>query len=134
MRLSPYAGMGSTLRYDGTGLPYKNGHMTREPVDGDLIELFRSRDGTRKDVTLKDGRIFAVFNIAWGYDFDDPYAHISTNVSPYVEGQSFLLFHSRNRRRHRPRGWRRPIRALLETMPECARTLPVPSRHGDVRS
>jgi hypothetical protein len=69
--------------------------MTVEPVDDDLIQLFRSRDGTRTDVTLKDGRIFAVFDIAWGYDFDDPYAHISTNVSPDVEGQSFDFFFTR---------------------------------------
>jgi hypothetical protein len=63
-----------------------------EPVDGDLIELFRSRDGIRTDVTLKDGRTCEVWDIAWGYDLYDPHAHISTNVSPGQEGRAFEFF------------------------------------------
>jgi hypothetical protein len=33
-----------------------------------------------------------VYNIAWGYDFGDPYAHLSTDVSPGQEGRSFDFF------------------------------------------
>jgi len=63
-----------------------------EPVDSDLIQLLRDRDGIRTDVTLKDGRILAVFNVAWGYDMDDPFAHLSANVSPTVEGHALDFF------------------------------------------
>lgn len=66
--------------------------MTVEPVDDELIELFRSHYGIQTDVTLKDGRTCAVYNIAWGYDFGDPYAHLSTDVSPGQEGRSFDFF------------------------------------------
>lgn len=63
-----------------------------EPVDSDLIELLRNRNGIRTDVTLKDDQTLEVWNIAWGNDFYDPHAHVSTNISPRQEGWSFDFF------------------------------------------
>jgi hypothetical protein len=33
-----------------------------------------------------------VFNIAWGEDFGDDYEHVTTNISPSVEGTTVDLF------------------------------------------
>jgi hypothetical protein len=33
-----------------------------------------------------------VRNIAWGYDIGDEFAHVTTNVSPAVEGASIDFF------------------------------------------
>lgn len=49
-----------------------------------MIALLRDRDGMPTTVTLRDGRELTVWNIAWGYDIDDDYAHITTNCSPSV--------------------------------------------------
>lgn len=60
--------------------------MTPEPADRELIELLRQRDGWSTIVTLRDGAELTVFNIAWGYDDSDAYSHITTNVSPSLDG------------------------------------------------
>lgn len=62
------------------------------PADTELIDLFRSYDGKRLDVRLRHGTVSPVFNIAWGYDMDDPYAHVSTNISPGIDGQPIDFF------------------------------------------
>jgi hypothetical protein len=36
---------------------------------------------------MSDGRVYTVFNIAWGYDDEDESAHITSNVSPRVTGE-----------------------------------------------
>ncbi|MFF9351545.1 hypothetical protein [Streptomyces sp. NPDC014734] len=36
--------------------------------------------------------MLTVFNIAWGYDLGDEYAHITTNISPDVDGESVDFF------------------------------------------
>jgi hypothetical protein len=41
---------------------------------------------------LRDGRQLSVFNIAWGYDEGEAYAHVTTNVSPSVSGESVEVF------------------------------------------
>jgi hypothetical protein len=33
-----------------------------------------------------------VFNIAWGYDMGDEYSHVTSNVSPAVEGSAVDWF------------------------------------------
>lgn len=43
-------------------------------------------------VTLLDGRTYTVHNIAWGYDSGDAHAHVTTNISPDVDGASIDLF------------------------------------------
>lgn len=60
--------------------------MTPEPADRELIEFLRQRDGLSTIVTLRDGVELTVFNIAWGYDDSDACSHITTNVSPSLDG------------------------------------------------
>ncbi len=41
---------------------------------------------------LSGSRVLDVFNIAWGGDIGDEYEHITSNISPNVEGASVDLF------------------------------------------
>lgn len=63
-----------------------------EPTDSELIELLVRRDGQPTTVELQDGRRLLVRNIAWGYDAGDAHAHVTTNISPSVDGQSTDFF------------------------------------------
>lgn len=56
----------------------------RDKPDAAIIALLNDRDGMPTTVTLRDGRELTVWNIAWGYDIGDDYAHITTNCSPSV--------------------------------------------------
>ena len=47
-----------------------------------MIDLLTRRDGTLTQVELLDGRTLAVYNIAWGQDFEDPEYHVTSNISP----------------------------------------------------
>lgn len=62
------------------------------PADELVIDLLSSRDGQLTEVFLRDGRLYRVFNIAWGYDMGDEYAHVTSNISPSVEGEPVDLF------------------------------------------
>ena len=44
------------------------------------------------NVILKGGRNLDVYNIAWGKDFDEVGFHITTNISPDVDGASVDFF------------------------------------------
>ena len=70
--------------------------MTTQPAprDESLISLFRDRDGRATRVILRDGQLLSVLNITWGYDMGDEYAHVTTNVSPSVEGTSIDFFYT----------------------------------------
>ena len=50
-----------------------------------IIEILKRRCGEWTKVHLKNGQELKVFNIAWGYDLGDDYAHVTTNVSPSSE-------------------------------------------------
>jgi hypothetical protein len=41
---------------------------------------------------LIDGQRYLVFNIAWGYDEGDEWAHVTTNISPRIEGEHVDFF------------------------------------------
>jgi hypothetical protein len=43
-------------------------------------------------VEISDGTVLIAHNIAWGYDMGDEYSHITTNASPFVDGQAVDLF------------------------------------------
>ncbi|MGW6688713.1 hypothetical protein [Streptomyces sp. NPDC054961] len=43
-------------------------------------------------VILREGAQLTVFNIAWGYDLGDAYAHVTSNMSPPVEGATVDFF------------------------------------------
>jgi len=62
--------------------------------DKKIIKILSEKDTQVTRVFLKDGTEFVVYNIAWGYDIGEEYAHITTNISPDVEGASIDFFHS----------------------------------------
>ena len=64
------------------------------PRDETLISLLRDRDGMATRVILRDKRLLTVVNIAWGYDMGDEFAHVTTNVSPSVEGTGVDVFYT----------------------------------------
>ena len=63
-----------------------------EPLDGTIIEVLKKREGISTIVVTKSGLEFHVINIAWGCDLGDQYAHITTNISPSIEGEEIELF------------------------------------------
>lgn len=63
-----------------------------EPLDTELIQTFAAREGVVTHVNLTDGRQLTVHNIAWGYDQGDPFAHITTNISPDIPGATVDCF------------------------------------------
>ncbi|GAA4923283.1 hypothetical protein HD597_000384 [Nonomuraea thailandensis] len=66
--------------------------MMQPPQDQAILRLLQDRDGVATEVTLHDGTSLTVFNIAWGYDMGDVYAHVTTNISPDVEGACIDFF------------------------------------------
>lgn len=60
--------------------------------DEDLLESLERRAGQETIVVLRDGRRLKVYDIAWGYDMGDAWAHVTTNVSPGFEGVSVDFF------------------------------------------
>jgi hypothetical protein len=63
-------------------------------VDSGLIETLTARDGLPTLLTLKDGRQRTRHNIAWGYDIGDGFAHVTTNISPEVDGATVDFFYT----------------------------------------
>jgi hypothetical protein len=63
-----------------------------EPVDTALLDLLRARDGLLTHVLLADGKRLPVYDIAWGYDMGDEHAHVTTNISPPVDGRPIHFF------------------------------------------
>ncbi|MCB5170125.1 hypothetical protein LG634_35655 [Streptomyces bambusae] len=63
-----------------------------QPQDEAILQLLQDRDGLPSEVLLRDGVALTVFNIAWGYDIGDEYAHVTTNISPAVEGTTVDFF------------------------------------------
>jgi hypothetical protein len=66
----------------------------RPAQDEALLGLLHERDGRATTVVLRDGRSLMVFNIAWGYDAGEAFAHVTTNVSPGVPDQAVDVFSS----------------------------------------
>lgn len=62
------------------------------PADEAVIALLVAREGLETVVRLRDERIYRVHDIAWGYDCGDEYAHVTTNVSPGLEGDQIDFF------------------------------------------
>jgi len=57
-----------------------------------IVALLQSRDGQETAVELSQDRRLFVFNIAWGDDLGDEFEHITTNISPSVDGAPIDLF------------------------------------------
>lgn len=67
-------------------------HRQPTPLDTTLIDMLRERDGERTTVVMADGTRRIVFNIACGYDMGDQFAHVTTNISPRVDGAATDFF------------------------------------------
>ena len=67
-----------------------------DPKDSDLMSLLVSRDGARLIVHIDGGASYEVFNVAWGYDMGDDHAHVTSNVSPAIDGLSIDFFLTAN--------------------------------------
>ena len=46
-----------------------------DPEDGTILAILRARDAQWTDVHLLDGDIVRVYNIVWGYDLGETWAH-----------------------------------------------------------
>lgn len=46
------------------------------------LDVLVHRCGEWSQVTLRDGKVCQVFDVAWGYDLGEEVAHITTNCSP----------------------------------------------------
>jgi hypothetical protein len=53
-----------------------------KPAHATALDILKRCTGEPSDVTLLSGRVVRVYNVAWGYDLNDPVAHITTNISP----------------------------------------------------
>lgn len=62
--------------------------------DQQIIEIFKSTDQLEKAVYLDNNSILIVFNIAWGYDNGDEFAHITTNISPEIRNSEIDYFYT----------------------------------------
>lgn len=62
------------------------------PADRALLDLLNERDGRRTTVVLTDGRSLDLWNIAWGYDVGDEFAHVTSNCNPFIDGASLDVF------------------------------------------
>ncbi|MFL6858067.1 MAG: hypothetical protein ACJ8EB_09195 [Allosphingosinicella sp.] len=58
----------------------------------EIVPILRSRDGRPTAVVMDDGRVLTVLNIAWGMDEGEDYEHLTTNISPRLEGASIDFF------------------------------------------
>ncbi|NNV58025.1 hypothetical protein [Limnovirga soli] len=63
-----------------------------EHKDKNIIDIFQSRDGVETKVELKNGKQISIWNIAWGYDIGDEFAHITTNISPNIDNATIDFF------------------------------------------
>ena len=62
--------------------------------DKKLIEILKHRDALLTKLELRDGKVISVWNIAWGYDLGDDFAHVTTNVSPDQPGYDTNFFYT----------------------------------------
>lgn len=51
-------------------------------------------DQNRKTVYLDNDRVLIVWNIAWGYDIGDDFAHITTNINPEIKNADIDHFYT----------------------------------------
>lgn len=62
--------------------------------DKHIIEIFLTTDQIEKIVHLDNNSLLIVWNIAWGYDVGDEYAHITTNISPEITNCGIDFFYT----------------------------------------
>lgn len=62
--------------------------------DQGIIEVFTTADQIEKTVYLDNNLVLTVWNIAWGYDLGEDFAHITTNISPEIQNSSNDFFYT----------------------------------------
>lgn len=60
--------------------------------DQAIIDIFIQHDGLPLEVKTIKGNNYKVWNIAWGYDMEAEYAHITSNISPFIAKASSAFF------------------------------------------
>jgi len=60
--------------------------------DRALLELLLARRGVATTVELTSGVLLDVNNIVFGYDEGADQAHVTTNINPFIEGESVEVF------------------------------------------
>ncbi len=67
------------------------------PQQGEkILNILKERNQKISLVTLNDGKVLKVFNITWDRDIGDEYDHITTNISPGIEGEQFDFFFTKD--------------------------------------
>jgi hypothetical protein len=64
----------------------------KEHKDKSIIDFLKDRNGLETKVELKNGNLISIWNITWGYDIGDHFAHITTNISPKIDNASVDFF------------------------------------------
>ncbi|MEO8254577.1 MAG: hypothetical protein ABI554_09345 [Flavobacterium sp.] len=62
--------------------------------DQHIIEIFKTTNQIEKVVYLDNKSSLTVWNIAWGYDIGDEFAHITTNISPEIKNSDIDFFYT----------------------------------------
>ena len=62
--------------------------------DEHIIKIFKTTDQIEKMVFLDNNSVLTVWNIAWGYDIGDEFAHITTNISPEIKNSDIDYFYT----------------------------------------
>ena len=58
------------------------GTVVASSEDAEILAILKARESQWTLVRLLSGSDVRVFNIAWGYDLGDEWAHITPNISP----------------------------------------------------
>lgn len=62
--------------------------------DQHIIDIFKTTDQIEKVVYLDNNSNLTVWNIAWGYDIGDEFAHVTTNISPEIKNSDIDYFYT----------------------------------------
>ncbi len=65
-----------------------------EYKDNKIIKLFKENDSKLLEIELENEKVLKVWNIAWGYDLKDEFAHITSNISPKIEDSQIDIFYT----------------------------------------
>lgn len=57
-----------------------------------MLAVLQARDGMHTSIVLSTGVKLRCFNIAWGYDMGEEYAHVTTNISPSIDSEAVDFF------------------------------------------
>lgn len=63
-------------------------------IDEHIIQHLKRQDSRWTTIQLFGGEKIRIFNIAWGYDLGDEYAHITSNISPIQKSVNPHFFHT----------------------------------------